>query len=36
MVLLHVTYVILVLQIDKFVIFINLSNQMHVLPPGPD
>ena len=33
---LFVTHVIFVIQVDEFIISINLSNQMHVLPPGPD
>ena len=33
---LHATHAILVLRVDVFIIFINLSNQTRVLPPGPD
>ena len=33
---LYVTHVIFVIWVDKFILFINLSNQTRVLPPGPD
>ena len=33
---LHVTHGILVIRVEKFIISINLFNQMRILPPGQD